>query len=256
MKTTPPRSSRRPGLRFRLRPGDEQHGAGRMRRLEREQQPPAEFKRLEPGARRVRRRARDIDGVGLRQALARTGRRADLDLRERREIVSRPLGDVRLDLVGDHFAGRADQMGEDGGVIAGPRADLQNRLALRDRQRLDARRMQRRLAVVDAARRVDGDQDVVVERGDVGFARRAETATGYVPGRRAGKVLARNRGEGGLDFADRRRRRCARSRRRRLCEVWRTGPAWRVRISRPDWRRNRAANLTAPTRARRGRATL
>ncbi len=123
----------------------------------------------------------------------------DLDLREGREIGPRPPGDVRLDFVGDHLASRASEMGKDGGVITGPRPDLQNRLALPDRQRLDARRVQRRLAVVDPPPRVDGDENVTVERGDVGLARRAEAAAGDVPWRRAAKVLARNRGEGGLD---------------------------------------------------------
>ncbi len=124
---------------------------------------------------------------------------ADLDLRIVREIDAGAPGDVRLDLVGDDAARRPDEAGEDRGVIARARADLHHRLALFRAQRVDAERMQRRLAVVDAPLRVDRHQHVVVEAGEVIFALRKEAAAGDMPGRRTGKILARHGGESLLD---------------------------------------------------------
>ena len=98
--------------------------AGRTLRLEQEEeQTPAGVKRIEPGADRVGRRGVDVDGVGFWQVVPdpRTG--VDFDLGVGGEIRPRPLGDVRLDLVGDHLAaGR--QPGEDRGVIAGAAAPM------------------------------------------------------------------------------------------------------------------------------------
>ena len=64
-------------------------------------------------------------------------RGADFDLGISGEIHARTLGDVRLDLVGDHPACGPDQMGEDGGVIACSGPDLDDRLALFRRERVD-----------------------------------------------------------------------------------------------------------------------
>ena len=121
-----------------------------MRRLERKEEPAADLERVEPGAQRMRRGGVDVNGVGLGQVLdARAG--ADLDLGVAGEVGSRPLGDVGLDLVGDDPARSADEMSEDRGVIAGAGADLDDRLALLHAERVDRLRVQRRLAVVDAA---------------------------------------------------------------------------------------------------------
>ncbi len=76
----------------------------------------------------------DIDRVRLRQTVRDPRLRAHLDLGIAREVLARPLGDVGLDLVGDDLAGRADEMGEDGGVIARAGADVQDRLALLERR--------------------------------------------------------------------------------------------------------------------------
>ena len=137
--------------------------------------------------------------VGLGQVLD-AGAGADLDLGKAGEVGSRPLGDVRFDLVGDHPAGRADEMSEDRGVIAGAGADLDDRLALPHAERVDRLRVQRRLAVVDAAPRVDGDEDVIIEAGGVVVGRLAKEAAGAdAPRRRTGEILARHGGEGRLD---------------------------------------------------------
>ena len=156
-----------PGLRLIRRPGDEQHLAARVGSLEREKEPPAGLQRVEPDARRMRGGGVDIDGVGLRQVSSHPRFRPDLDLRGAGQILPRALGDVGLDLVGDDLACRADEMGEDGRVIARPGADLHRRLALLERERLDAHRVQGRLAVVDPPPGVDRDQHVVVEAGEI-----------------------------------------------------------------------------------------
>ena len=54
-------------------------------------------------------------------------------------------------------------MGEDGGVIARPRADVQDGLALLEGERRETLSVQRRLAVVDAPPGVDRHQNVVVK---------------------------------------------------------------------------------------------
>ena len=73
--------------------------------------------------------------AGQRFADARA--RANFDLGISGEIHARALGDVRLDLIGDHPACGPDQTGEDGGVIACSGPDLDDRLALFRRERVD-----------------------------------------------------------------------------------------------------------------------
>ena len=110
----------------------------------------------------------DVDGVGLWQ-VSDAGARADLDLGVRAKIGGGARGDVRRDLIGDHPARRSDELSEDRRVITGAGADLQDRLARLHAECVDRLRVQRRLAVVDAALGVDGDEDVLVEaRGVVG----------------------------------------------------------------------------------------
>ena len=56
--------------------------------------------------------------------------------------------------------------------------------------------MQRRLAVVDPAARVDRDQDIIVKAGWVVVGRAAiEAARADMPGRRTREILARHGGE-------------------------------------------------------------
>jgi hypothetical protein len=141
----------------------------------------------------------DVDAVGLGQLLD-SGARADLDLRVTGEVALGALGDVGFDLVGDDLARVPDETGVDRGLIAGAGADLDDRLALPHAERVDRLRMQRRLAVVDAALGVDADENILIEAG--GVIRRGqakETAGADPPWRRTGEILARDGGEGGFD---------------------------------------------------------
>ena len=147
----------------------------------------------------MRGRGADIDGVSLRQVFD-AGTGADLDLRVRAKIGRGARGNVLRDLVGDHPALRTDELGEDRGVIASAGADLQDRLAVSQPQRVERLRMQRGLAVVDAALGVDGDEDILIEaRGVVGRGDAKKAARADPPRRPAGEIFARNGGEGRLD---------------------------------------------------------
>ncbi len=91
-----------------------------------------------------------------------------------------------------------DQLGQDGGVVARAHADLQHAIAVLHADAVELARPQQRLADIEPALLVEGDQHVVIEPARIGVGRRP-VAVGEVqdaPRPGTGEALARHRGEG------------------------------------------------------------
>ena len=69
-----------------------------------------------------------------------------------------PLGQRGVELDRRDLAGRADQLGQDRAIIAGAGPDMDDALAGRWAKRLEEFGVQRLAAIVDPARRVEGDE--------------------------------------------------------------------------------------------------
>src|SRR3954463_6146506 len=80
-----------------------------------------------------------------------------------RQVLRRPRGELRVDLVGVDHAVRTGEPGEQGGVVAGARSDVDGRLAGVYGEGREAGGVQGRLAVVDLLLPLDGDREVLVQ---------------------------------------------------------------------------------------------
>ena len=74
-----------------------------------------------------------------------------------------PLCQRGVELDRRDLAGRTDQLGQDRAIIAGAGADMDDMLAGLRAERLEEFGVQRRAAVVDPARRVERDDQILVE---------------------------------------------------------------------------------------------
>lgn len=137
----------------------------------------------------------------------------DLDLRPGREIVLGAFGQVAVMLDRGHASFGADHLRQDRSVVAGAGTDLQHALAMLDVQLIEQSGPQAGLAVVEAAHRIDDDQNIMVEAarivvvGEVGVV--GPDRRQYAPGPGAEEALAGNHRKGiddGLVAPDRRGR--------------------------------------------------
>src|SRR5215468_11447725 len=128
----------------------------------------------------------------------------DLHLRPGREVGTRSLGEIGIDVDGGDVPQRADHLGEDRRVVADAAADVQNTVTSAEVERIDPAGERTRLAVVQVSRRVDRHQDVGVQVARVGFggglvdalARSGEGAY-HLPRPWAEEALSRDAREGG-----------------------------------------------------------
>src|SRR5690349_24051828 len=85
------------------------------------------------------------------------------DLGQMGEVARGAAGQFWVDVVGVDPAGRPDELREQGGVVTGTRADVEDRVALLRGERVETAGVQTGFADVDAARWVERDEGVLVE---------------------------------------------------------------------------------------------
>jgi hypothetical protein len=167
---------------------------------QRHQQPAALCQAVEPQRRGMRRAGADDDGVDLAGIVRAPVAGHHLDLRPGGKVVPGARRQLSIVLDRHDTARRSDDLGKDGGVVAGAGADLQHALAALQVEMIEIMRPETRHAVVEAARRVDADQHVVVDpvRRVVGrHERQIGLAERYdAPGAGAQEPLARHGGIG------------------------------------------------------------
>ena len=113
-----------------------------------------------------------IDQDGVEHLTGRErARGAHLDPRHRGEVLAGAGVERLVDLEADDAAGRTDAGGDDGGVVAEAGAEMQDAVTGRERERVDRGAEQRRRAVEEHARRVEGDGDVVIHVPGIGVGR-------------------------------------------------------------------------------------
>jgi len=190
--------ARRPAAGLQSR--HEQHAACAAFVGQGKQQASAGGERVEPNIERRCRARVGVDRVGRRQRAGGARTLLQRDVGAVREIFARPRRERRVDLEGFDMSARAHELGEDRGVIARSRADMQNALAGLQAERRDPGGMRARLAVVDAVHRVERDQSVDIdEAGIVGLRHHIAAAPGTRDAPRSGseEFLARHGGESG-----------------------------------------------------------
>ncbi len=165
------------------------------------QQPPAGTQSVQPGPARLRDAGIDIDRIDLRQVIGDARARLHVDKGQVCKIPPGARGEVGVDLIGVDLPCRADEKRQQGGVVADPRADMQHRLAVAQRQRVETARVQGRLADIDAPAGIDRHQRVLIDESGIVVRCRHIAAAGKLdhPGPRTGKGFARHGGKGLLD---------------------------------------------------------
>ncbi|MCX5576854.1 hypothetical protein OSH12_01100 [Kaistia terrae] len=143
---------------------DQQHPARPPRRRHREQQLATGLQCVEPAGERMRRAGAGDDAVGRRQFHPRAIGEFDAHQRPGSQRLPRPSGEVGINLDGEYRSLGPRQLRENGGVIAGPTAQMDDAHARADREPIKHQRPEARLSVVDAARTIQRHQHILVER--------------------------------------------------------------------------------------------
>jgi hypothetical protein len=118
------------------------------------------------------------------------------------QVVFRALGEIRFNLIRVYEAGFAYKLREQGGVVAGASADVDDVLAFLWREGGDAEGVQAGLAVVERLSAAEGDDEILVEDCRVvGEGFDVAAAGEDSPGGWTDEVLAGCGGEGSSKFA-------------------------------------------------------
>jgi hypothetical protein len=148
-------------------PSDHQHSADASDRMQRKNQPSVGFQGVEPGPTRLRYACAHIDRIDLGQVIGNSGPRLDVDLGQMLQVRLRALRETTVNFEGVNATIAADQTGENRGVIAGSRSNLEHGLAFAQAKRIEPPRVSARLADVDPARRVQRHERILIDEGKI-----------------------------------------------------------------------------------------